>query len=220
MKLQKPILCVGLFCLCFSLTGCGLTLTRMSDEEEKQVVLYAAKVVSKFNRAQEKGYSYVDESKKEKAEAKEEQIKDSETDKQEEMSLSEILGIEGVSFSYQGFETSSSFGTQDVAIPDADAGYQYLILKIHAENTAGKDMLVDLLNHSLKYRLIINDEQDAECMSTLSREDLSTYYNKSFKTGATDDLVLLFMINQSTADNISSMVLQVTRDGQTYNVKL
>lgn len=220
MKLRKPILCVGLFCLCFSLTGCGLSLTRMTEEEEEQVVLYAAKVVSKFNRAQNKGYSYVDETKKEKAEAKEEQVKDSEADNQEEMSLSEALGVEEVSFSYQGYEASSSFGTQDVAIPDADTGYQYLILKIHAENTSDKDMLVDLLNHSLKYKLVINDESEAECMTTLSREDLSTYYNKSFKAKATDDLVLLFKVNQKTAENISSMVLQVARDGQTYDVKL
>ena len=50
MKLHKQVLCVGLICLCFSLTGCGLTLTQMTDQEEEQVVLYSAKIVSKFNR--------------------------------------------------------------------------------------------------------------------------------------------------------------------------
>ena len=65
MKLHKRILCGMLLCLCISLTGCGTTLTDMTADEEEQVVLYAAKVVSKFNRAQDKGYSYVDPARKE-----------------------------------------------------------------------------------------------------------------------------------------------------------
>ena len=221
MKLHKQILCVGVLCLCFSLTGCGLSLTSLTDKEEEQVVLYAAKIVSKYNRSQDKGYVYVSKAKK-KQEKKEKDTteKTSEQSKEEEMTLNDAIAAEGVTFTYQGYDVSDTFSTQDVAVPNADAGHKYLILKIQAANTSDKDLSVDLLTQSLNYKISINGDVTADGVSTLSREDLSTYYNTSFAAGTTDDLVLLFSVQEDALKNISDLTLQVTRDGKEYNRKL
>ena len=58
MKYKKQVLCGLMLCFCLCMTGCG-KLYVMTDDEENQVVLYAAKMVSKYNRAQDTGYSYV-----------------------------------------------------------------------------------------------------------------------------------------------------------------
>ena len=220
MKLHKQVLCVGLICLCFSLTGCGLTLTQMTDQEEEQVVLYSAKIVSKFNRSQDKGYAYVSKAKKKQDKKEKTKTEEVEQTQENELTLTEAISTEGVTYTYQGYDVSDSFTTPDVAVPNADTGYKYLILKIQAANTSDKDLHVDLLTRSLKYKIIINDDVSVDGMSTLSREDLSTYYNTSFAAGTTDDLVLLFSVKEDALSDISNLTLQVTRDGQAYEIKV
>ncbi len=45
MKYKKQVLCGLMLCFCLCMTGCG-KLYVMTDDEENQVVLYAAKMVS------------------------------------------------------------------------------------------------------------------------------------------------------------------------------
>lgn len=224
MKLHKRILCGILLCFCFLLTGCGNSLIQMTDAEEEQVVLYAAKIVSKFNRAQDGGYAFVNEERKQKTQEKtptdEEQTRTDDETQENEMSFSDIIGIEGVTFTYEGYDVTTSFHMQDIAIPDAEAGYSYLILKMKAENTTDQDLVVDLLNNAVKYKLSINDDVLVDCLTTLSMSDLSTYYNKAFSAGSSDDTVLIFQTKTEYLEEITSLTLQVTKDGQTYHVKL
>ncbi len=223
MKLHKRILCGILLCICFSLTGCGTSLISMTDDEETQVILYAAKMISKYNRAQDKGYSYVDSDRKD--EAKEESAKEDEAEENAEeqgdvMSFSDIIAIDGITFTYEGYDIMTSLLTSDVAIPDAEEGNSYIVLKIKAENTTERDLQVDLLNNVVKYKLSINEDVLVDCMTTLSMEDLSTYYNTAFGAGTTDDMILIFQTKTEYLNELTSMTLQVTKDGQTYNVKL
>lgn len=223
MKLHKRILCGMLLCLCISLTGCGTTLTDMTEDEEEQVVLYAAKVVSKFNRAQDKGYSYVDPARKESG--KEQQEETPSDDEQNQIdsgkTLTEVMGIDGITFTYQGYEVTETFATQDVAIPDAEAGCAYLLLKIQVANTSDKSVEVDLLNHHVEYRLSVNNGEYIDCTTTLSMDDLSTYYNKDFGSGTTDDVVLIFHTKKENLQDITSLMLDVTVEGDmVYQIAL
>lgn len=223
MKLHKQILCGMLLCFCISLTGCGTKLLEMTEDEEEQVVLYAAKVVSKFNRAQDKGYSYVDPARRQPKNEQQES-NTSDTDNHNEDSgktLSEVIGIDGMTFTYQGYDVTESFVTQDVAIPDADPGCAYLLLKIQATNVSDKSITVDLLNHPLEYGLSINDGTNIECTTTLSMEDLSTYYNEGFEPGSTDDVVLIFHTKKENLQDITSLMLDVTVEGDmVYRIAL
>ncbi|MDD6194017.1 MAG: hypothetical protein PUB19_03845 [Lachnospiraceae bacterium] len=222
MKLHKRILCGMLLCLCISLTGCGTTLLEMTEDEEEQVVLYAAKVVSKFNRAQDKGYSYVDPARRDsKKEQSEQNTSEEEQQTDSGKTLTEIIGIDGMTFTYQGYDVTETFATQDVAIPDADPGCAYLLLRIQAANISDKSVTVDLLNHPLEYGLSINDGEYIECTTTLSMDDLSTYYNKDFGPGTTDDVVLIFHTEQDNLQDITSLMLDVTVEGDmVYRIAL
>lgn len=224
MKYKKQVLCGVMLCFCLLLTGCG-KLYVMTEEEEDQVVLYAAKMVSKYNRAQDTGYSYVSKENKDKQQDADTDA-DGDADEQNtqqsepQMTLSDAIGIAGVSFSYQGYDISTSYETTDVAIPDAGEGYSYLILHIQVTNTTEQAVLVDLINQPITYKITINDETTVDGLTTLSMADLSTYYNKSLGAQETVDTDLLFQVSTTDLENISSLTLQVSKDGQTNTINL
>ncbi len=224
MKYKKQVLCGVMLCFCLLLTGCG-KLYVMTEEEEEQVVLYAAKMVSKYNRAQDTGYSYVSKDNKDKQQDADTDA-DGDADEQNtqqsepQMTLSDAIGIAGVSFSYQGYDISTSYETTDVAIPDAGEGYSYLILHIQVTNTTEQAVLVDLINQPITYKVTINDETTVDGLTTLSMADLSTYYNKSLGAQETVDTDLLFQVSTADLENISSLTLQVSKDGQTNTINL
>lgn len=224
MKYKKQVLCGVMLCFCLLLTGCG-KLYVMTEEEEEQVVLYAAKMVSKYNRAQDTGYSYVSKDNKDKQQDADTDA-DGDADEQNtqqsepQMTLSDAIGIAGVSFSYQGYDISTSYETTDVAIPDAGEGYSYLILHIQVTNTTEQAVLVDLINQPITYKITINDETTVDGLTTLSMADLSTYYNKSLDAQETVDTDLLFQVSTADLENISSLTLQVSKDGQTNTINL
>ncbi len=60
------------------------------------------------------------------------------------MTLSDVIGISGISFSYQGYDISSSYETTDVAIPDAGEGYSYLIFTCAGGKYDDQAVTVDL----------------------------------------------------------------------------
>lgn len=224
MKYKQQVLCGVMLCFCLLLTGCG-KLYVMTEEEEDQVVLYAAKMVSKYNRAQDTGYSYVSKENKDKqqdADTDADVDADEQNTQQSEpqMTLSDAIGIAGVSFSYQGYDISTSYETTDVAIPDAGEGYSYLILHIQVTNTTEQAVLVDLINQPITYKITINDETTVDGLTTLSMADLSTYYNKSLGAQETVDTDLLFQASTADLENISSLTLQVSKDGQTNTINL
>ena len=224
MKYKKQVLCGVMLCFCLLLTGCG-KLYVMTEEEEDQVVLYAAKMVSKYNRAQDTGYSYVSKENKDKQQDADTDA-DGDADEQNtqqsepQMTLSDAIGIAGVSFSYQGYDISTTYETTDVAIPDAGEGYSYLILHIQVTNTTEQAVLVDLINQPITYKITINDETTVDGLTTLSMADLSTYYNKSLGAQETVDTDLLFQVSTADLENISSLTLQVSKDGQTNTINL
>ena len=161
MKYKKQVLCGVMLCFCLCMTGCG-KLYVMTDDEENQVVLYAAKMVSKYNRAQDTGYSYVsDEHKDKQKDTDVGQSDDASVDETQQektqMTLSDAIGIAGISFSYQGYDISSSYESTDVAIPDAGEGYSYLILHVQVANTTDQAVTVDLINQPVTYQVKIND---------------------------------------------------------------
>lgn len=221
MRVKKRIFCGFLLLLCCSFTGCGAKLFELTDEEESMIVLYSAKIVSKYNRAQDTGYCYVEETEEEDVpEEPEREPEEGQEPEEPVHSFSDIIDIDGLQFEYQGYDVATEYSTADIVLPDADAGYSYLILHILVTNTTDQEMKVDLLSDPISYTLSLNDGVSAECISTLSMEDLSTYYNSSLGAQATDDTVLLFQIKTEYLQEITGLALQVVKQGQTYNVIL
>ncbi len=223
MNVKKRILGGVLLLLCVFCTGCSAQLYDLTDEEEEMIVLYSAKIVSKYNRAQDTGYCYA----REPEESADEEEPETDTEPQPEEgageeppSFSDIVAVDGLQFEYQGYDIAAEYTSDDIALPAAEEGSSYLILHILATNTTAQDLTVDLLSSPITYTLSLNDNVSAECISTLSMEDLSTYYNRSFAAGTTDDTVLLFQVKTEYLQEITSLALQVEKQGQTYNVIL
>lgn len=227
MRYRKQLACIFLVSLCLCLSGCS-KLYVMTDDEEDQVVLYAAKMISKFNRGQNIGYSYVSEEKKadDTAETKTAENSTETTDAQEApdavtyVTLTDAIGVDGVTFDYEGYDIATSFETDDVAIPDASEGKSYLLVHVAVTNITDQAMAVDLINNSVTYQVKINDETTVSSLTTLSMADLSTYYNKSLAAGATQEASLIFEVDDSVLETMEHAVLLVTRSGQTSNVEL
>ena len=228
MKYKKIILCIRLFCICLSFSGCT-KMYELTSEEEEKIVLYSAKMIAKYNRASHEGYSFVNPERMKKAEeekkAKEEEeaakhADEEGDDTQSISSFSDIIGIEGVTFGYVDYEIVQSIEAPDIAIPDAGEGNSYIVLNFTATNSSDAPIAVDQLNNSIGYKLSINDNVTAENYSTLSQVDLSTYYNDNLEPGASEDLVLLFTCNSLYLQDLTSMTMQVSKGSQVFNVKL
>ncbi len=216
MKYKKRLLVCLLVFSCMLLTGCT-KLYEMTEEEENQVVLYSAKIVSKYNRRQDVGYSYVSDAKKEKKSGNTTTTEDetaSATEDQQtvepQITLTEAIGVDGISFEYTGYELSKTIATSDVSIPDASDGKTYVLLHVTISNTSQEAKLVDLINNRITYQLAINDTEAVDGLTTLASIDLSSYYNKALEAGNTADTVLMFEVNETDAAAISKLVLTVT----------
>ncbi|MCR5144284.1 MAG: hypothetical protein K6B67_03115 [Lachnospiraceae bacterium] len=228
MKFKKSLVCILLFCICLTFSGCA-KMYDLTEEEEEKIVLYSAKMVAKFNRASREGYAYVDPEKIEKAEEEKRAEEEEEAAKkaaeeaaamQSISSFSDIIGVDGMNFSYVSYEVTPTVATPDVAVADATAGNTYIVLHFTATNISSSDVPVDLLNNVIKYKLSINDNVTAENYSTLSVVDLSTYYSDAVAAGSAEDLVLIFETNSGYVEDIQNMVLQVTKGNQVYSVKI
>lgn len=228
MKYKKSILCILLFCICLSFSGCT-KMYELTPEEEEKIVLYSSKMIAKYNRASHEGYSFVNPERIKKAEEEKKAKEEEEAAKHAEendyetesiSSFSDIMGIEGVTFGFVDYEVVQTVDTPDVAIPDAGEGNSYIVLNFTATNTTDAPIAVDLLNNSIGYKLSINDNVTAENYSTLSQIDLSTYYNDNLEPGASEDLVLLFTCNSLYVQDLTSMTMQVSKGDQVFNVKL
>lgn len=222
MKKKQCFFCGVLLLFCIMCTGCGTKLYALTEEEENKIVLYSAKMVSKYNRAQDTGYCYVTQQDEEDETGGEDTNpeKPAEQSEEPEATLSDVMAVEGLQITYQGYDVSSEYVTSDVALPAADEGYSYLILHFQVSNTTQQEMQVDLLSNPASYMLSLNQNVNAEGLSTLSMEDLSTYYNRSLNAGDTADTVLLFQIKTEYLAEITNLELQVERQGQTYHITL
>ncbi len=238
MKVRKTsILCI-LLALALSLTGCGTALYEMTDEEEQAIVLYAAKFVSQYNRAQDRGYCFVsswEDALVEEAEEEQPELDEAveegelsaegdgvsqEAEANNSVTMTEALSVEDLSCTYAGYEFTDSYITSDVAIADADTGYTYLVVRFELTNSSSEDRVVNLLTAGNIYTLVVNGSTELDNYSTLSMEDLSTYYNSNFEAGSTDSVVLLFVAPTSLDGSVTSLSLNITRGERSYQVTL
>ncbi len=238
MKSHKSLVLSLIFAMMLLLTGCGTALYEMTDAEEEAIVLYSAKLISQYNRAQTRGYCYVsnwqsyleeDEPQVEEELAEGEELLEGvepEATQPEQVgteptyTMTEALGVDNLTCEYVNFELSSSYVTEDIAIGDADEGYCFLLVRFTLVNAIDQDRTVNLLTSGNSYTLVVNGDAEYDCYSTLSMEDLSTYYNSGMEAWESDSVVLIFQVPEALSQSISNISLKLTRDGQEYRVEL
>ena len=223
----------GILCLTgmLLLTGCGTKAYDLTEAEESQIVNYAVHVVSKHNSYQKDGLVYVDQSAEETE--PEETVTGSESvDGTEIMdetpagnTLEDVFGADGLKVAHLTNELNENYIESDIGdagvLPD---GKQYLILHFDVVNPTDKGIVLDVSSWNATFKVDYTSQdgnsESASCYTTFLTTDLSGYDESNLiNAGETKSAVLLFEIPDSVTE-VSDIVLHVTRDDTTYEIKL
>ena len=223
----------GILCLTgmLLLTGCGTKAYDLTEAEESQIVNYAVHVVSKHNSYQKDGLVYVDQS-VEETEPEETDTGSESVDGTEIMdetpagnTLEDVFGADGLEVAYLTNELNENYIESDIGdagvLPD---GKQYLILYFDVVNPTDKGIVLDVSSWNATFKVDYTSQdgnsESASCYTTFLTTDLSGYDESNLiNAGETKSAVLLFEIPDSVTE-VSDIVLHVTRDDTTYEIKL
>jgi hypothetical protein len=159
---HRIVTCILVLSVSLLFTGCGATMIDLTEEQENEIALYSAKVVSKFNINQDKGIVAIPQEKEADTPADTTSVVDktdsepkkddssaqtntpdrvNETDKKEQeivssKTLTEVMGIQNVSFLYRDAKVSSSYGSDDVYDLTPNKGNELLVVRIKAVNNS------------------------------------------------------------------------------------
>jgi len=245
MKIKRVFLFISVLCFSLLFTGCGEQLYAMTDEEEAIITAYASKAVSKFNKNQTLGIANArvkpgeldteynpeeeigDVTEEENTEVEydpetgepiipEETIDDTSGEESSSQdtgySFTSAVDVPGVEFNCSEFDVSNEYKTDSYVLSKA-SGKQYLVLYITAENTS--DSSVDFSKYSNRdYTLSINGAEKSSTQFTPLGNDLANY-DGILAAGDTKNFILVFLFNNSSVENITSLELFVTSEGTT-----
>ncbi len=137
--------------------------------------------------------------------------------------IAAFAGINEASVKYSYYMITDEYPSMDhdgVAITiEAPNGYKLLVLKFNLENKTGDDQYIDLYSKNLEYSIIINDSKSAKQMLTILIDDLYTYQG-TIKGNMFEEVVLLFQVSDSVAEEIDSgsLKLRVTDDNNNSTI--
>lgn len=222
----------------FYMTACGSAIPDMSEEQNAQVVEYAAGLLLKYD---ENYHSrLVEEPEAEPGEEEpivqeEETVKETETTPvvdvtqepettpvvdvtQEPVeasfgSVEEFYGIDGVSITYNGYELKDMYpDTQESEelyfAMNATRGCKLLVLNFDAANISGGDLNLDMLSRDTKFKVSINGETPKYALTTMLMNDLSSFTG-TIAAGASERLVLVSEITEEKANSIQTISLNM-----------
>ena len=205
----------GILCLTgmLLLTGCGTKAYDLTEAEESQIVNYAVHVVSKHNSYQKDGLVYVDQS-VEGTEIMDETPAGN--------TLEDVFGADGLEVAYGGVSLAGNYTESEVLDVRASNGKQFMALEIDMTNPTEEGITLDNLTSKVKFTADYSadgaESTQVSAYTTIMTTDFSTY-DDEIPAGETKSAVLLFEIPDSVTE-VSDIVLHVTRDDTTYEIKL
>lgn len=138
-------------------------------------------------------------------------------------SMEEVMGLpEGVTAAFTGHKLYSRYpdnGAVGGFSLDAVEGKQLLVLSFSLANTSGQEQAVDLLSSGANYRITVNGDYIRRALTTILGDDMSTFIG-TLPAGSSADAVLVIEVEDSMADNISSLELSVKNESKAYTVQL
>lgn len=130
------------------------------------------------------------------------------------------LGIDDLIIRYQSFEICSSYPQNNSGFRvDAAQGKKLLVMHFDLEGLPEEDVDCNLFDHGIKMRVNINDTASAVVMSTLLPNDLASYIDV-VRAGEIVDVVAVAEIDDMTEEEIQTLILRASSNGQTCTVKL
>ncbi len=246
MKSTKGKIGVLILVLSFAAGGCGEKPMTLTGDEEAVIVNYAAHVVSKFNTRQPDGLVHVPEERYQEKTSEDmpdgeerdtQEEEDTENDGQEHssgrpdgnngssasgntqsVSLTEALGIDGVTAECSKAELAPSYVKPDYYSLDASAGKTFLILNILLTNTSENDIDCDMLSRRVGFVAEVNGNVRTAANTTILLNDLGTYQG-TIPAGQSVETVLLFEVPADITE-VSSLKITIEAGGTSKEAAL
>lgn len=139
-------------------------------------------------------------------------------------SLEEFLQTEGLSFRYEGYETTSYYpnnqddGEELYFVMNATEGNQLLILHFAVSNESQEDKQIDLLHSGTRFKIEVNGEIK-NALTTMLLNDLCNYQNM-LAAGESESLVLVCEVTKEQADSIQALSLTMKNAEKTTSISL
>lgn len=205
--------------LAFFSVGCAkLEMMELTEEEKNLCVDYAANAVLKHDKNNiDRMVSVEIETEEETTSVQAEQSSGEagQTTVQEEAlvtTMNDIFGLAGLDIQAAGCEVLDSYpsdgqnlGMSMVAVK----GCKLLVTKFHIVNTAGNDVSVNFMDSGATYKGVVNDNVKMNAQVTALLDAFNTYEG-IIPAGGSQDLVLVFQINENDANSITSVKLNIT----------
>lgn len=243
MKQKK---CRGLLFLLLAslmLTGCGIQEApyELTEEEQQLIVSYSAHVVSKFNRYQKDGLTYVPDVEEteevevipetEQPEVDTEIVSNENSEgtvstemeeTAEEATLNSVFADMGLTFTYQGNEVTDSYMEDASYAVNAGYGKKLLVLKVQVENQTEEAITIDNLTagdtYSAKYVMESGKAYNAKSVMTLLINDFTTFEG-TIEPQTVVDMVIVFEIPDETTE-VKDLTLKINRSGNIFQINL
>ena len=124
--------------------------------------------------------------------------------------LASAIGIDGFDITYEGYETADVYpesAGDDLSFSmQSSPGHKLLVVHLNVHNADGQDKLCDVLACNVKFRALINETDRVNEQMTILLNDLKSY-NEEIPAGGSADTVLVFEIDDQTAENINKLSL-------------
>lgn len=101
----------------------------------------------------------------------------------------------------------------------ATEGNKLLVLSFSIINATGQDQEVDLLALSPQFRITVNENYTRRALVTMLEDDMTTFIGTIPNAGAAST-VLVIEVDAVTAENISSISLDIKNDSKAYTIQL
>lgn len=229
----------------FGMTACGNAIPDMTEAQMQAIGEYAAVTLMKYDvnhRSRLVDLELVaqeEEKRREQAEA-EALRREQEAAAQEEagmrptentpvigtdgipesapISMEEALNLpEGVTISYREVVVCDSYpeGDESFFSLSATQGNKLLVLKFDLYNGSGQEQSIDILSQGAVFRVTANGDVKRNVLRTMLLDDL-TSYKDTLAAGTGAETALVVEVQDSVADNLSSLSLELKNDSKTY----
>lgn len=231
--------CVALM---LGICGCENTIPSLTQEEEDQIVNYAADVALKYDASYENRLVDLTLYEEEPEEVKTEEVKpESGTEEQKGMdpvkdtdtidvsedkgyhsSLEEFFDFEEIEVRFLGAYFADSYPEDSVSSYfslDATAGKKLVVMKFEVENKTGEEAQVDFFRVSSTIKVSLNGEKDVKVLSTMLTDDMATF-SEILEADEKVTLVLLAEVDKDKATEIKTLDISLQSELMTAKISL
>ena len=135
------------------------------------------------------------------------------------VSLDDLYGIKGLTFSYNTAEYTNQYPkNSDTVEITPDEGQILYVVSFYIKNTSNKAIKVDLTTRAFHYELDVDGEKVLPAISLLPNGGLN-YLMTTIQPGKTEEAVLIFNLDKSR-NGAKGNTLTITEGDQTAEIKL